>query len=454
MNARSFFIATLLSISLAVIVPFAWAEVLDDFPLDLKDRSRHHVRVFIVHGTFGGDAEWPWDLPGKTSFASELKKALGNRSTIHEFHWSSQNKHDSRDRAASNLAEMIDELSRRKDRVVILGHSHGGNVALLAASRVKHPIDTVVCLSTPHVYLVMENQQKQRVPLPVYCPPQSLARIREIITLTPSADKVPDFWAGIADGLNDDDALRMTMPWRMKQTLKLRNVSAWWRDVLFEKTGILDEIVNLDTRHDLLLTNHNYRYLSDVRGKAAPHDAVHSCRLGCILGHVIRCGMTDSVSQYLSTIRQREPSDFGLPVDPRVLQDRRDQWYTGITHPQLETDMRITSATLKVSPHSNFGDRKPDLYFRILDDQGRELLQAADAPGGHQARWTSADLGQLLPVLRSGQIDIWDDDLNGDDKIGDTLSFDLNFKPGQFQLRQEYKTREFTLTLTWQRLHE
>ena len=454
MIARSFIIATLFCICHAMISPFSCAAGPDDFPLDLKNRSRRHVRVFIVHGTFGGDAEWPWELPGKTSFASELKNSLGDNSTIHEFHWSSQNTHASRDRAASNLAEMINEFSRKKDRVVILGHSHGGNVALLSAARVTQPVDTVLCLSTPHVYLVMEDEKKRRVPLPVYCPPESLARIGDIITLTPSTDDVPDFWAGIADGLNDDDALRMTRSWRKGQTLKLLNVSGPARDVLLEKTGILDEIVNLDTRHDLIITNHNYRYLSDVRGTVDSHTAVHSCRMGCILGHVIRGGMTESVSQYLPTIRQRAPSDFGLPVDPGVLQEKRERRYAGMAHPQLETDMRITSATLKVSPHSNLGETNPDLYFRILDDQGSELLQVADAPGGHEARWTSEDLGQLLPVLRSGQIDVWDDDPNGDDKIGETLSFKLSFKPRQFQLRQEYKTREFTLTLTWQRLHE
>ena len=163
-----------------------------EFPLRLNEKGGPNV-VFLVHGSFAGNETWPLVVDEKVSFASELKRAAGKGTTIHHFVWSGQNKHQSRLDAADNLAKEIEEFTTAEDRVAIIGHSHGGNVGLLAASKLSRPIDLVVCLSTPHLYLVMEDPEGKEVPLPIYCPPANQQQIKDIVCITPDNDRVPDF---------------------------------------------------------------------------------------------------------------------------------------------------------------------------------------------------------------------------------------------------------------------
>ena len=62
-----------------------------EFPLETATANEKRARVFIVHGTFDGNSNWPLIVAGKTSFASEVKRALPAGSTVHQFLWSGKN---------------------------------------------------------------------------------------------------------------------------------------------------------------------------------------------------------------------------------------------------------------------------------------------------------------------------------------------------------------------------
>ena len=122
----------------------------------------------------------------------------------------------------------IKEFTEETDRIAFIGHSHGGNVALLAASKLTRQVNLVVCLSTPHLHLVMENVDGEEAPLPVYRPPENQKQIKDIVCLNPDNDRA--FWAEI-NGANDDSAIDLTRSWRRAQQLILPKVSSPFHDL-------------------------------------------------------------------------------------------------------------------------------------------------------------------------------------------------------------------------------
>jgi len=443
-----------LACTLAGVALFGQAQELDDeFPVPLKAVNHAPTRVFIVHGTFDGNGTWPLVVAGKTSFASELKRSLGEGSTIHQFLWSGKNNHEARKTAAQYLADEISEYSSQGEKIALIGHSHGGNVALLAASMLKTPIDTVICLSTPHLYLVMEDPEENQVELPVYCPPENQKLIKNIVTLAPSSDDVPGFWAEI-NGINDDEGLAMTRPWRRTQQLILPNVSGPFRD-LAERVGLSDEVVNLESRDYLSVTQHNFKYKCDVAGIKKSHRVVHSCRMGYILGKTIRFGMSKPMAEYLSTVYQFEATDDGSPEDPDVIATVREKSYEGFDRPHYGVALRMTKVELTaVENVPALGEKEPDLYFKLRDSTGRLLFEADDADDGLQAVWEMKDLNELLPGIAGGTIEVWDDDFNGDDPLGKPVVFQLDFKPNEYVITTELGCPDFTISITWEKLHE
>lgn len=106
------------------------------------DNERPTVAVVSVHGTNDGaasDAGAKWWQEG-SSFAVGLEQALRGRgiaAELHAFRWSGANSALARAKGARALAATVRRLSRRHDRVHIVAHSHGGNVANIAADRLR-----------------------------------------------------------------------------------------------------------------------------------------------------------------------------------------------------------------------------------------------------------------------------------------------------------------------------
>ena len=93
--------------------------------------------IVIVPGTYGNSSNWPNVYEDKATFASELKRSFeaqnGRKCAIYSEIWKSSIFSKNREAAARRIADSIDAKSSDYERVCIIGHSHGGNVALMAA---------------------------------------------------------------------------------------------------------------------------------------------------------------------------------------------------------------------------------------------------------------------------------------------------------------------------------
>ena len=134
----------------------------------LPESSQAKTHLFLVHGTYAGNEKWTQNLDEKVTFASESVRGLGGEVIVHPFVWSAKNTHESRMKAARNLSAQMERHTKRGERILIVGHSHGGNVAMQAAAFADREVEMVICLSTPHMYLVMTNEDETEVKLPIY----------------------------------------------------------------------------------------------------------------------------------------------------------------------------------------------------------------------------------------------------------------------------------------------
>jgi len=114
--------------------------------------------VTLVHGTWARGAAWtqPHSVLCKT-----LRKHLNSSVEIHCFEWSGRNSHVSRLRVAEELEAHLRNLiaAYPKARHFVIGHSHGGNIALYALRNValQQKMNGVVCLSTPFLSFKPRN---------------------------------------------------------------------------------------------------------------------------------------------------------------------------------------------------------------------------------------------------------------------------------------------------------
>lgn len=256
--------------------------------------------VIIVPGTYGNDEQWPMRLPDRETFASELIRGLREDVTIHPYLWSSSIRGTRRIEAAQMLSSDIDGMSADYDRVIVIGHSHGGNIALLAAGLCRTRIDSLVCLATPHVYLRVVDGQQAELNLPVYCSPQTLRNTGRIMCYCAEGDLVADVWSNaLLTGVSESEAIDLTREWRA-QTGSPRLAD----DQILMR---LLESDNLFASTRLTLAQHNQSIpceMPDALG-IRQHNAIHSCSVGFVLGQLLS-----------------EPDRLELPLD--LLPDKSD----------------------------------------------------------------------------------------------------------------------------------
>lgn len=90
--------------------------------------------VILVHGTFATAAEW-WK-PGGNFYQALEQEATKLNEKIHLFNWEGTLNNIARIRAAKELAEFILSLDDKK--IILIGHSFGGNVINLASKLLHH----------------------------------------------------------------------------------------------------------------------------------------------------------------------------------------------------------------------------------------------------------------------------------------------------------------------------
>jgi pimeloyl-ACP methyl ester carboxylesterase len=126
------------------------------------------IVLTLVHGTFARRATWP-------RYGSPLRKRiaflLAGHVVFRELSWSGYNTFRARMAGTTCLRELLLENLTKwpTARHFILGHSHGGSIALdtLRDPELAERIDGVVCLSTPFLVTSDLNVPKVFVELPV-----------------------------------------------------------------------------------------------------------------------------------------------------------------------------------------------------------------------------------------------------------------------------------------------
>lgn len=113
----------------------------------------HGLHAILVHGTFAADATWP-DHPSPFAQAMATLDPAGVR--LSRFNWSGGNTHRARVEGADALRAVLRAQVEDAPGVSILlvGHSHGGNVCLAAADAIPDANAAgVVTLATPFFHV-------------------------------------------------------------------------------------------------------------------------------------------------------------------------------------------------------------------------------------------------------------------------------------------------------------
>jgi pimeloyl-ACP methyl ester carboxylesterase len=139
------------------LLGFAWRIMQADLvPVHRPARAPKKV-LFLVHGTYAKHAAW---VRGGSRFCERLLQDLGPEVSVQAFMWSGRNSIRARDEAASRLRELLQESLARFRKVphIVIGHSHGGNVALRALACADLASVRAVCLSTPIIHLIPRRE--------------------------------------------------------------------------------------------------------------------------------------------------------------------------------------------------------------------------------------------------------------------------------------------------------
>lgn len=134
------------------------------------------VLVYVVHGSNAhtwwrrlANGGYPW-WRRWSSYCCELRAAFdaeGVDCRLREFRWSGANTHQARLEAGKALAQTIEATVAKNPSTTIhiVGHSHGGNVALEAANHLAvGRISSLVLLANPHM-AVVDGRDGQAHPL-------------------------------------------------------------------------------------------------------------------------------------------------------------------------------------------------------------------------------------------------------------------------------------------------
>ena len=149
----------LLALTLLLLLFFATAQALWRWASNLTFARRAVAEhspvenpscvITFVHGTFARNA--PWTL-ADSALSARLGNAAGGTVQLRRFCWSGWNSFRARSKAADLLADDVRTVHREYHGVphYLIGHSHGGNVALRAALDAdRDAIAGIVCLATP-----------------------------------------------------------------------------------------------------------------------------------------------------------------------------------------------------------------------------------------------------------------------------------------------------------------
>ena len=429
------------------------------------------VLVIIVPGTWGNETFWPNDVDDKVTFGSELARGLGGEHNVYPFLWVSSVFHEGRMEAVDLLVEQIDARAEAFDRVCLVGHSHGGNVALLAASKCRSDIDRIVCLSTPHVHLRTKSSPgaQDELLLPVYCPPATLKKVASVVCIYPETDLVVPLWANALQGLDESEANRMTIQWQEQED----HPRLAKDDVLTRARDRLNEIMpvplfgsgNLVARAELAAPSSGepspvvnlrmHSLVDDALGLKA-HNTVHSRRIGFLVGQYLRDGDTDSWCDSMRRYVQPAEADDGQPIsekEHRVWLDKNEPSFEHAGWKLERFQLELTQGAIAEAADPTFF-RLPDplLRLQVLDPQGDEVESHTDTKSDVlKADWRPRF---LVPEGRQFVLEVLDEDDVGFrfDSLG-KIKLIADGCPDTSVASDPSQGRHWSATMTWSSYH-
>ena len=123
------------------------------------------LRTIVVPGTRNDSKKSKpktWSENGKAKdFLNRVSKTFGEKAEL--FRWSGGNSVGARKEAASELAKMINDpnyVYKDGEKLNIVAHSHGGNIAILASRETDRKIDNLVTLGTPNRTVYQPSEGK------------------------------------------------------------------------------------------------------------------------------------------------------------------------------------------------------------------------------------------------------------------------------------------------------
>ena len=189
-------------------------------PINGKDPSG--LLTVIIPGTnydqqdysLGGDSE---------NFVNAVGKTFGEKPAI--FDWSGENTIDAREKAAESLAKMIkDHKFADGEKLNLIGHSHGGNIAILASKKTDKETDTLVTIGTPNRTTYQPNYEKIKQHFNVYSSFDKVQRLGEVGDPLRVIGPNPRKFNG-AENINAGLRAGVT-PWNSHSNLR-KKVSVW-----------------------------------------------------------------------------------------------------------------------------------------------------------------------------------------------------------------------------------
>lgn len=419
------------------------------------------VAIFLVHGTFDGVHDWDKIVAGKVTFASELRSAFEAESCeIIPSLWSGTLNHNDRMQAASALARQIDSPEYASHRIFIVAHSHGGNIALAACGLIERQVEALACLATPHVYLSTRADDGSLLPLPVYCSEAACQHVDDLLCLKPQSDSVVDLFASLLPGVTTQEAVIETEGWR-----KSNNFPRF-------ETGhhlgaeLLNRLLGLNIEHDicvdgcLCVAHHDVQISSQVKGIEA-HSAIHSRRVGRLLGTWFRSQDRAAGAHYLSQLVLPADSDRGDSVDPQHYYDWLERHRNDLKHSGwILTKARVTD----VKPVGRKSDGSsgtwdpdwlgplsaPDIFLAHVDETGTGVPVTSVKQDQLHAEFHP---GVFFPHSISSRLQVRDEDLLNWSNLISEISLEFPNSPLFQTPLTQHSDENLQLELTWQPGH-
>jgi hypothetical protein len=130
---------------------------MDSITINMEAACPRYVLV-LIHGTFAKYA--PWINP-EGKFAKALMRLLNTSCVAYDFNWSGENSHKERREGGNSLATFLLQKHQMhpKSEIIIIAHSHGGNVALYAIKKLVCPPFhfRLVTLATPFLSFTLRD---------------------------------------------------------------------------------------------------------------------------------------------------------------------------------------------------------------------------------------------------------------------------------------------------------